>query len=245
MEMSGDTKAGAIPGWAAPAYLATALLCLAGYWVIDMAGLGVPGSPIIKASGIVMLGLFALMRRAPVLALALFLSAIGDYSLEIRGGLEIGIAAFASAHAVYLGLFIWMIRREGWRRDGLVLAGALALYGAAMLSWLRPGMGDLAFAATLYNAIILVMAMASGLVKGPRLLAIGAVLFVISDSLLAAGWFKDVRPLAEIKPVWITYAAAQICLALGFSTKLAEMRQTQSAGADEVRAGAASGSEPG
>lgn len=209
-----------IPGWAAPAYLATSVVCMVAYLFIDALYPTIPGGGVLKALGIVMLGFYALVRGAPVLMLALFASAAGDFSLALRPpALEAGIVFFGAAHLVYLSIFIAMIVREGWRRDGLILAGALILYGLAMLWWLRPGMGDLALAASVYNGVILAMAIAAGFVKGPRLIVFGALLFVISDSLLAAGWFRDVRPLDWANPVWITYAAAQICLAIGISEK--------------------------
>lgn len=212
-----------IPGWAAPAYLATALLCLTAYLFVDLLYPTIPGGGVLKALGIVMLGFYALVRGAPVLMVALFLSAGGDFSLALRPpALEAGIVFFGAAHLVYLSIFVGMIVREGWRRDGLVLAAALILYGLAMLWWLRPGMGDLALTASVYNGVILAMAIAAGFVKGPRLIVIGALLFVISDSLLAAGWFRDLRPLDWANPVWISYAAAQVCLAVGISAKARE-----------------------
>lgn len=214
-----------IPGWAAPAYLATAVLCLVVYLVVDTSYPTVPGAGVVKALGIVMLGLYALVRGAPLLMLALFLSAGGDFALALRPPeLEAGILLFGAAHLVYLSIFAAMIVREGWRRDGLVLAAALVAYGLAMLWWLRPGMGALALEASVYLGVILAMAIAAGFVKGPRLIVIGALLFVISDSLLAAGWFREVRPLDWLNPVWITYGAAQVCLAVGISAKARERR---------------------
>lgn len=218
-----ETEAGRerlIPSWTGPAYLATALLCLVIYLFVDLYYTTLPGAGVIKALGIVMLGLYALVRGAPVLMLALFLSAGGDFALAMRPPqLEAGIGFFGAAHLTYLAIFLTWIAREGWRRDGLILAAALIAWGLAMLWWLRPGMDDLALPASLYLGIILVMAIAAGFVKGPRLVVIGAILFVISDSLLAAGWFRDVRPLDWANPVWITYAAAQLCLAIGISAK--------------------------
>lgn len=224
-----DGRANMVPSWTAPAYLATALVCLVAYLFIDAYYTTLPGAGVVKALGIVMLGFYALVRGAPVLMLALMLSAGGDFALAMRPPqLEAGIGFFGAAHLVYLSIFIAWIMREGWRRDGLLLAAALVAWGLAMLWWLRPGMGDLALAASVYNGIILAMAIAAGFVKGPRLIVIGALLFVISDSLLAAGWFRDVRPLDWANPVWITYGAAQVCLAIGISAKAGGRRSPDS-----------------
>ena len=49
----------------------------------------------------------------------------------------------------------------------------------------------------------------------PLMARIGAVIFMISDSLIALGLYKQ-TPAPE-GSVWITYAIAQILLARGFS----------------------------
>ena len=56
-----------------------------------------------------------------------------------------------------------------------VLSGALLVFGAAMLWWLRPAMGELASEASIYLGIILVMGMLSALVRGSRLIVLGAM----------------------------------------------------------------------
>ena len=81
--------------------------------------------------------------------------------------------------------------------------------------WLAPGMGGLTAPALIYQLIISLMVMLTLLSKAPLLARVGAVLFMLSDTLIAIGMFRDVA----VPPgsVWITYAAAQIMLAWGLT----------------------------
>lgn len=208
------------PGWAAPIYLAVSALAALVYLGLDMIVVTMPGLALTKALGAGLLALYAVFSRAPVLALALALSACGDYALAMAPQqTEAGIAFFAAAHLGYIAIFAMALARHGVRKDGLVLAAALAAYGAAMWFWLSPGMGALQLMASLYLGLILIMAALSALVNGPRLITLGALLFVVSDSILAAGWFRglDISWYVDIDGalVWITYYGAQFALAIG------------------------------
>ncbi|MGJ3230178.1 MAG: lysoplasmalogenase family protein [Oceanicaulis sp.] len=208
------------PAWAAPIYLWVSLLASAVYLGLDMVVVSMPGLALTKALGVGLLALYAVFSRAPALALALALSACGDYALAMDPQrTEAGIAFFAGAHLLYIGIFAMALARHGVRKDGFVLAVALAAYGAAMWLWLSPGMGDLQLMASAYLGVILIMAAVAALVNGPRLITLGALLFVVSDSILAAGWFRglDISWVIDIDGalVWITYYGAQLALAIG------------------------------
>jgi uncharacterized membrane protein YhhN len=84
-----------------------------------------------------------------------------------------------------------------------------------MLAWLLPAMGAIAAPGIAYFAAISAMTASALVSKAPMVARLGAILFMVSDSLLAAGLFRD----APIWPgaVWITYALAQIMLAWGFA----------------------------
>jgi len=214
-----------IPEWAAPGYLLAALVCGFVYAFVTALNLDLGFNPAAKASGIVMLAVFALFSRAWLLAAALLLSACGDVLLELGpSGQSLGIAVFGSAHLVYLTLFALRVRRDGKRGDGWFPAIFLAAYGAVMWVWLSRGMGDLLVPASAYLGVILLMAIAAGFVRGPRLIFIGAILFVISDSILAARWFQDAFVFggafdAGALAVWLTYFGAQTSLAIGLTRK--------------------------
>lgn len=208
------------PDWAAPLYLAVSVLSATVYLGLDLFVVSMPGLALTKALGVGLLALYAVFSRAPALALALALSACGDYALAMEPQrTEAGIGFFTGAHLLYIAMFAMALARHGVRKDGLILAAALAAYGGAMWVWLSPGMGDLMPMASAYLGVILIMAAVAALVNGPRLITIGALLFVVSDSILAAGWFRgfDLRIFVDVDGalVWITYYAAQVCLAVG------------------------------
>jgi uncharacterized membrane protein YhhN len=99
---------------------------------------------------------------------------------------------------------------RGGRRIAAVIIPAFALGYAAFLF---PRLGALAVPVVLYMGAIVAMAVLS-LRIAPVVVPVGAVLFMVSDSLLAfdkfvagSAWFGP--------PIWITYAAAQLLIAYG------------------------------
>lgn len=210
-----------IPDWAAPVYLAVSAAAAVFYLGLDLVYASVPGMAISKTLGIALLAAYAAFSRAPILCLALILSAGGDYALAIDPpAREAGIAFFGTAHIAYIALFALAILRFGWRKDGLILILALTAFGAAMFFWLRPGFGAMVAPATAYLAVIIAMAALAALINGPRLITIGALLFVISDSLIAAGWFRGLEVRLGAfdlygAAIWITYYLAQVSIAVG------------------------------
>lgn len=210
-----------IPEWAAPVYLVVSAVTAAAYLGLDLVVVSAPGLAISKTLGIVLLAGYAAFSRAPLLALGLILSAGGDYALALDPpAREAGAAFFGATHIVYIALFALAIVRHGMRKDGLILATALAAFGAAMFVWLRPGLGALAAPATGYLAVIVIMAALAAMVNGPRLITLGAILFVISDSLIAASWFKGMEvTLGRLDlygaAIWTTYYLAQAGIAVG------------------------------
>ena len=210
-----------IPSWAAPAYLwVSAVTSVIYFSLVHLAPTG-GELAIVKALSIILLAAYAAFSRALILTIALLASAGGDFALALDPpAREAGIGFFAGAHIAYIAIFALMILRDGIRRDGLILGAGLGVFGAALYWWLSPGMGAMQGVVTAYVVIILAMAILAGLVVGPRLIAVGAVLFVLSDSLIAAGWFRGLdvsngRFDLHAMAIWITYYAAQICLALG------------------------------
>jgi uncharacterized membrane protein YhhN len=176
-----------------------------------------PASVALKASGILLLAVYASRRQAYLLAMALAASAIGDAMLALEPArMTLGIIAFGTAHLLYGWIFLRNLRTRGGRGlAGYVLAALLAIFGVVILAWLQPGMGELRIPATAYNAIILVMAILAVLSRAAWLAVIGALLFVLSDSLIALDLFRDYDPAWRGPAVWITYVTAQFCLTLG------------------------------
>lgn len=196
----------------------SALFALA--YLLDDFGLSAPypADVAIKAAGILLLAVFALVHGHRILALGLFLGSLGDIFLALEPAqLPLGIAAFGLGHLVYIFLFA-RIRlesggRSGWSR---IAALALAAYGVVMLGWLQPYFGDLQLPASIYNGIILVMTVLAVIGRVPPLATAGALLFLVSDSVLAVRLFTGYLEWAG-PVVWVTYYLGQAGIALGLA----------------------------
>ena len=201
-----------------------AALMAMGHLANDWVNLAPPWGLAWKASGIILLGVYALSQRAWLAALALFLCATGDVLLEIY--FVAGMAAFALGHIVYVLCFLEWGRVLGPNKRDRPVAGLVVLVSLAMLGWLTPGMGDLLIPALIYQLIITTMVATAMVVKAPMLARLGAVVFMLSDTLIAIGKFTttDVPPGS----VWITYAGAQIMIAWGLS-RIAPYRDRKAA----------------
>ena len=179
-----------------------------------------PANVVLKASGIILLGVIAAQYRCGWLAAGLWLGAAGDAFLALQPArFDLGILAFGLGHLVYIGLFAHHLRRSGLNgRTGVLAAIGLGVFGLVMLIWLQPHFGELRIAASIYNAIILVMAILAVLGRSHPLAITGALLFVVSDSVLATRQFAGLLEWAG-PVVWSTYYLAQAGIALGLTRK--------------------------
>mgnify|MGYP002621495771 CR=1 FL=1 len=181
---------------------------------------------VVKTASTGLLALLAWIEGGPVLlVVALALSAAGDAFLAQDGERPFlfGLASFLAAHIAYAPLFLSIgggadiLVWQPWRL-GLAIA---AIVGAALLMRrLLPAAGPrMRLPVAVYAAAILAMTLAAATVPSP-LIVLGAILFVLSDSLLATGRFL----LAPGAPrqrhagmaVWILYYLAQAAITLGF-----------------------------
>jgi len=144
---------------------------------------------------------------SPWLLAALACSLAGDVFLMLPvDAFLAGVGAFLLAHAAYVVAFeaSWGARLA-WLVPAAVILLPLAirLLGAAP-ERLRPALGT-------YMAVITLM-LASALASSNIVAAVGAVLFVGSDSLIA--WNRFVRPFAWAQPaIMVTYHLGQLGLA--------------------------------
>ena len=126
-----------------------------------------------------------------------------------------GLFSFLIAHLLYIAAFVSL---GGFQLDGFAFLIYIA-YGTVMLSLLWPGLGSLRLPVLLYMAVILVMGwQALALWRtapsvGALSVAIGAALFVLSDSVLAYDRFRRPFP-AERAVVLSTYYVAQALIAV-------------------------------
>ena len=180
----------------------------------------------VKTASTALLALLVLIEGGPLLLVAaLALSAAGDALLAHEGERPFlgGLAGFLAAHLVYVALFmttsagVAIFVTEIWR----AALALLALAGAAvMLRLLWPGVGSaLRMPVAAYVAAI--VAMVSSALTVPSLaVAIGAMLFMASDAILASERFM-LSPGSPHRAwagpaVWVLYYLAQLAITLGF-----------------------------
>lgn len=181
---------------------------------------------VVKTAATALLALLAWSEGGPALLVAaLALSAAGDAFLAQDGERPflLGLASFLAAHLAYVPLFVSagggtdILAWQPWR-IGLAVA---ALLGAFLLvRRLLPAAGPrMRLPVIAYAAAILAMMVAAATVPSP-IVVIGAVLFVLSDSLLAAGRFLLPAGSPRQRPVgiavWVLYYLAQAAITLGF-----------------------------
>jgi len=154
-------------------------------------------------------------RYQLAIALGLACSLLGDIFLMLpRDRFLPGLASFLLAHVAYLVAFTsgTSIAATSPLLLPLLAAAALVLYR------LWPALGRLRLPVLLYSATMLLMVwQAWGRQRalstpGSTVAAIGAVLFVVSDAILALNRFRRPLPGAQAL-IMITYATAQALIA--------------------------------
>jgi uncharacterized membrane protein YhhN len=178
-----------------------------------------------KTGSILLLAVLAFLAGGPwLLVLALMLCAAGDFFLAIEDRGEVfflcGLAAFLAGHCAYIALFL-AIPETGAPIPlpiAAALAAAMATAAAIMATLLWNAVGPLRAPVMVYLVVILVMALAA-LGQGSVTIIVGAALFMLSDSILAAERFllRNDAPGRQFAgpSVWITYFAAQVLITLG------------------------------
>lgn len=175
-----------------------------------------PLLPAWKAAGIVLLGVYALTRGAHLVAAGLFFSAVGDVMLALEPPQWIpGMAAFGLAHVFYLAAFTAHLRRDGRAPAGPWFAGVVVLLSLGMLAWFWADMGALRTPGVFYQSIITAMVVVALLSRAPVPARVGAVVFMLSDTLIALGLYKGLPPIPGA--IWTSYAGAQVLLAAALS----------------------------
>lgn len=154
--------------------------------------------------------------------LGLVLSLGGDVALMLRTSrmFMIGLVLFLLAHAVYaivLSLF------NGFHTPDLITGGLLLIVAAAVYAYLAPGLGSMKGPVILYILVICFMVnraistffgSAFSLTQA-WLLALGAILFWLSDLMLAVNRFR--RPFKAESTSLFLYYAGQTLIALSAS----------------------------
>lgn len=153
--------------------------------------------------------------------LALGFSVLGDILLMFVHKSEhfftLGLVAFLLAHVMYIIVFLKQ-RNKNRSAYGFVLV--LLVYAASLFYFLYGNLGYMLFPVVIYMLVILGMATAAYLRKDSvnivsyGLVLVGAILFVISDSILALNKFYERLAYSNIS-IMITYAFAQYFIVIG------------------------------
>jgi uncharacterized membrane protein YhhN len=174
-----------------------------------------PGSllaSVVKTVAVAALALAALAGAAPaLLTLGLGLSALGDLALSRPGERPFlaGLAAFGLAHLAYIVLFML---QPDWALPPALPAAGLLLACLAMAVFLWPHAGALRAPVLTYAALISLMGLAA--LGQPRTAgALAAVMFILSDAILAVQIFRPTtgwaRWRATPRLAWGLYWGAQ------------------------------------
>lgn len=171
-----------------------------------------------KPIPVVLLALWVARRAEPsrfrsFVVLGLAWCAVGDVVLE-TGRFVGGLAAFLLGHLAYLAAFLGETRAIRPLR-----ALPFAVWGGVTLIVLHRGLGPMAVPVTLYTATICAMMWRALALVGPerpwaKSIAVGAVLFAISDTMIAVDRFHTKLGLARIL-ILLLYWAGQVFIARG------------------------------
>ena len=202
--------------------LALSLTCGMAYLVTR----GLPaftGSVVIKVLAVAPLALIAFRvlrnRDGLILGNSLSFSTLGDMFLGLDGErlFIFGLCSFLIAHLLYVVLFVRNWPEPARASAGQkALAAVLIIFSAAMFAWLWPDLGALRLPVAAYLCAITGMGVTATLAgfRAPWVVT-GAVLFIVSDSMIAAGKFKSPIEYGDYL-IWITYYVGQLFIALGF-----------------------------
>lgn len=154
---------------------------------------------------------------------ALLFSWLGDVLLMLQDDNSLfflsGLSAFLVAHVFYI-LFFHFIRLIENVKSRWWLVLIVALYYLILISLLSPNLGDMKLPVRIYAVVIsfmFMLAMHMLFIKNKNtglLLMTGALLFVLSDSILAINKFYQSFEIAGVV-VMLTYGLAQLFITEG------------------------------
>ncbi len=154
--------------------------------------------------------------RPPRLLLGgLALALLGDVLLSLPGTAAFlaGMAAFLGMQLCYIAGFVGFGAARALRARPAVAAGWAVLWLALNLI-LGPMLGALRWPIAVYSVALFSMA-ALAVATGSRRIAVGGVLFLVSDLLIGVGAAGIEMPLRGVV-VMVTYCAAQLLIVTGW-----------------------------
>ncbi len=158
-----------------------------------------------------------------LIVLALVFSWLGDVLLIFESKNEnffiLGLIAFLIAHIFYILFFEKIILAENLKKRYWLFLPVMVYY-VVLISVLSPTLDDMKWPVRIYGIVIsymLIKALQAGWIKNRMTafyLITGAVLFVISDSILALNKFYMSFEYAGVL-IMLTYGMAQLLIAVG------------------------------
>ncbi len=165
---------------------------------------------------------------------ALVFSWLGDVLLMFQADDDIffllGLSSFLLAHIFYI-IFFSLVRKGAGVKSRRSLLLLVAAYFAALITFLYPYLGEMRMPVVVYGIVISFMLLLALHVRNIRqrnagvLMAGGAVLFVLSDSVLAVNkFYQPFVPAPEI--IMLTYGLAQLFIVEGAIRYAGEQRKS-------------------
>lgn len=153
--------------------------------------------------------------------LALTFSLVGDVLLmfdhvSINYFLT-GLISFLLAHVFYILVFL---EKKNSLKKTIPFITILIIYAFGLFYVLKDGLGNMLIPVIIYILVILAMVIAASLRKenvpniSYNLVLIGALFFIISDSIIAVNKFYGKVPYEHLL-IMSTYALAQYCIVMG------------------------------
>lgn len=148
-----------------------------------------------------------------LMIIGLSFSVSGDILLSQQGMFIPGLGAFLMAQITYT---VYFLRQFKFSFRGVIWAAVVIGYLSISAFFILPSTGDLLVAVVLYMLAISAMAISAGFrqSKDFLLIALGAFIFMISDTVIALNKFV-VEFNAAGSIIMITYYTAQFMIVLG------------------------------
>jgi len=160
-------------------------------------------------------------KAKTIMFLALMFSLLGDVLLmfvDLHANFFMGgLVAFLLAHIMYIIIFL---KQHNQHKIKSLFLSVVLVYAMGLLYVLYDGLGDMLIPVIIYMTAILIMVVSASMRKGNvvkisyNLVFMGALFFMISDSILALNKFYQPIPYSNIL-IMTTYALAQYLIVLG------------------------------
>lgn len=145
---------------------------------------------------------------------AMFFSFLGDVLLLDKNNMFLyGIAAFLITQLLYVFIIAKEMPQSGWKTKGLAILPFLIFF-ISLISILKDGLGDFLIPVIIYGVAISIFGFVSLLNyllkkdQASKTLLGGAVLFILSDSMIALHKFYEPRTIYPVA-IMMTYIIAQ------------------------------------